>query len=55
MAKLTFLWFDNFGENRTPLHRNGKVPFQKIAKDILKLNLVRTFLTLTLFKYLKFH
>ena len=22
-AKLTFLWHDNFGENQTPLQRNG--------------------------------
>ena len=23
MAKLTFLWYNNFGENQTPLQRNG--------------------------------
>ena len=23
MAKLTFLWYDNFGKNQTPLQRNG--------------------------------
>ena len=23
MAKLTIIWYDNFGENQTPLQRNG--------------------------------
>ena len=29
MAKLTFLWYNNFGENQTPLQRNGMAAFQK--------------------------
>ena len=34
LAKLTFLWYDNFGENRTPLHRNGMVAIPKILNSI---------------------
>ena len=30
-AKLTFLWYDNFGENQTPLHRNGMTAVPKIS------------------------
>ena len=29
MAKLTFLWYDNFGENQTPLQRNGMATISK--------------------------
>ena len=29
-AKLTFLWYDNFGKNQTPLHRNGMASIPKI-------------------------
>ena len=28
-AKLTFLWYDNFGENQTLLHRNGMAAIPK--------------------------
>ena len=28
---LTFLWYDNFGENCTPLHRNGMAVIPKIC------------------------
>ena len=36
-AKLTILWYDNFGENQTSLHRNGmaaipKICYQKLSK-----------------------
>ena len=30
MAKLTILWYDNFGKNQTPLHRNGMTAFPKV-------------------------
>ena len=30
-AKLTFLWYYNFGGNQTPLHRNGMAAIPKIA------------------------
>ena len=29
-AKLTFLRYNNFGDKRTPLHRNGMAPIPKI-------------------------
>ena len=28
-AKLIFLWYDNFGENQTPLQRNGMAAIPK--------------------------
>ena len=28
-AKFTFLWYDNFGENQTPLQRNGMAAIPK--------------------------
>ena len=30
MAKLTFLWYDDFGTNQTPLQRNGMAAIPKI-------------------------
>ena len=30
MAKLTFLWYDNFGKKERSLHRNGKAVIPKI-------------------------
>ena len=30
ISKLTFLWYDNFVENHTPLHRNGMTALPKI-------------------------
>ena len=29
MAKLTHLWYDNFGKNQTPLQRNGMAAIPK--------------------------
>ena len=31
MAKLTFLWYDYFGENQKPLQRNGIAAIPKIG------------------------
>ena len=31
MAKPTFLWYDNYGENQTPLQRNGMAAIPKIV------------------------
>ena len=31
VAKLPFLWYDNFGENRTPLHGNGMAAIPKTS------------------------
>ena len=31
MAKLTFLWYDNFGKTQTLLQRNGMTAIPKIA------------------------
>ena len=33
MAKLTFLWYDNFGEKRDPLHRNGMAAIPKTDNE----------------------
>ena len=33
-AQLTFLWYDYFGENHTPLHRNGMAATSKRQKAI---------------------
>ena len=30
-AKLTFLWYDNFGKKDRSLHRNGRTAFPKIT------------------------
>ena len=30
-AKPIILWFDNFGENHTPLQRNGMTALQKLG------------------------
>ena len=39
-AKLTFLWYDNFGENQTPLQRNSLSAIPKISYMVnLKLSL----------------
>ena len=29
-AQLIILWYDNFGENHTPLHGNGRAAIPKI-------------------------
>ena len=29
MAKFIILWYDNFGKNHTPLHRNGMTAIPK--------------------------
>ena len=29
---ITFLWYDNFGEKQTPLHRNGMAAIPKIQR-----------------------
>ena len=29
-VKLTFLWYDNFGKNQTPLQRNGMATIPKM-------------------------
>ena len=39
-AKLTFLWYDNFGMNQTPLQRNGITAIPKICFE-LSLNLLK--------------
>ena len=33
MAKLTFLWYDYFGENQTPQQRNGIAAITKIVAE----------------------
>ena len=30
-AKLIILWYENFGENHTPLHRNGMTAIPKLS------------------------
>ena len=32
-AKLNILWYDNFGEKHTPLHRNGMTAILKSGND----------------------
>ena len=34
MANFTFLWYNKFGENRTPLHKNGIAAIPKINTGI---------------------
>ena len=36
MAKLTFLWYDNFGENQTHLQRNGMAAIPKRQEFIIR-------------------
>ena len=40
MAQLTFLWYDNFGQNQTPLQWNGMAAIPKILLGVnfIKLN-----------------
>ena len=41
-AKLTFLWYDYFGENHTPLHRNGMAAKTKNGFDVDPISLTLT-------------
>ena len=34
MAKLTFIWYDNFGKNQTPLQRNGMAAIPIIVEKM---------------------
>ena len=34
MAKLTLIWYDNFGKNQTPLQRNGMAAIPKMVSAI---------------------
>ena len=39
MVKLTILWYDNFGENKNPLQRNGMAAIPKMKNPNRKLDL----------------